>query len=448
MNLQRCRTVEELHGAYLAGRLTPVEVNDKSLARIAAHNPRLNAYVRVDEAGTRIAARSSTDRYERGVPLSQLDGVPVGVKDNIAISGLARPGAIAAYKSSIASADAAVVSRLRAAGAVVTGMLNMDEGAFGTTNESPLYGRCYNPLRAGFTPGGSSGGSASAVASGLCAASLGTDTLGSVRIPASHCGLVGFKPSHGAVDVDGVMALSPTLDHVGVLARTVRDVAIVFGAIADRGLGWESKGTSGLGAEGEVILGILDTDDIVAADVAASFRKVVDALEKAGIRFVSIDRTGVDLGQWRKAGLLIAEAEAALVHEEALATDPEGFSPSFRAAMAYARRQSALRMSKAYGAMEDVRRWLAKGFARCHAILSPTTPQKAFSFGIGAQPNHADITSFANLAGVPALALPVADGSDLPMSIQLVGPFGSDDRLLALAERAATLLPPYMLENV
>jgi aspartyl-tRNA(Asn)/glutamyl-tRNA(Gln) amidotransferase subunit A len=447
MNLQRCLTAEELHDAYSAGRLTPFEVNDVTLTRIADHNPRLNAYVRVDESGSRIAARLSTNRYESGAPLSALDGVPIGVKDNIAVTGLARPGAIAAYKNCVASADAAVVSRLRAAGAVITGMLNMDEAAFGTTTESPLYGRCQNPLRHDFTAGGSSGGSASAVASGLCLASLGTDTLGSVRIPASYCGLVGFKPSHGVVDVDGVMALSPTLDHVGVLARTVRDAAIVFSAIADRRLGWEGNEALGPELQNGLILGVLDTDDIAAGDVATSFRQVVESLERAGVQVVAVDRTGIDFGQWRKAGLLIAEAEAALVHEEALARDPEGFSSSFRDAMAYARRQSALRMSKAYTAMEDARRWLAKEFTRCHAILSPTAPQKAFSFGVGAQPNQAEITTFANLAGVPALALPVADGGDLPMSVQLVGPFGSDDWLLALGRHIANLLPTYVVEN-
>ena len=447
MTPQRCLTVEELHDAYSAGRLTPVEVNDAALARIADHNPALNAYVRVDGPGSRIAARASNDRYERGAPVSRLDGVPVAVKDNIAISGLARPGAIAAYKNRIASADAAVVSRLRAAGAVITGMLNMDEAAFGTTTASPLYGRCQNPLRPDFTAGGSSGGSAAAVAAGLCVASLGTDTLGSVRIPASYCGLVGFKPSHGAVDVDGVMALSPTLDHVGILARTVRDAAIVFGAIADRGLGWDSNDASGPEPENGLILGILDTDDIVAGDVATSFRAVVDSLETAGIQVVAVNRTGIDFSQWRKAGLLIAEAEAALVHEEPLAADPEGFSSSFRDALAFARRQTALRMSKAYGAMEDARRWLTKEFARCHAIISPTAPQKAFPFGVGVQPNQAEITTFANLAGAPALALPVADGGDLPMSVQLVGPFGSDDWLLALGRHIANLLPTYVVEN-
>jgi len=448
MNRQRYPTVEELHGDYLASRLTPVEVTELTLARVGERNPRLNAYVRVNESGSRIAARSSADRYERRVPLGQLDGVPVAVKDNIAISGLARPGAVAAYKDRVASVDASVVRRLRAAGAVITGMLNMDEGAFGTTTESQLYGRCQNPLRPDFTPGGSSGGSAAAVASGLCAASLGTDTLGSVRVPASYCGVVGFKPSHGAVDVDGVMALSSTLDHVGVLARTVRDAAIVFEAISDRKLGWDDRGASGPDLQNGLILGLLDTEDTVAADVSTSFGNIVAALERAGVQLVAVDRTGIDLSQWRKAGLLIAEAEAALVHEDALATNPEGFSSLFRDAMAYARRQSVLRMSRAYGAMEDARRWLAKEFARCHAILSPTTPQKAFAFGVGTQPNQADITSFANLAGVPALALPIADGSDLPMSIQLVGPFGSDSWLLSLGERIANLLPTYVLENV
>lgn len=444
MSIHERHTVHTLHAEYAACRLTPSEVNEGLLARIADRNPSLNAYVRVDDGGSRAAARISTERYQRGVPLSPLDGVPVAVKDNVAISGLARPGAIAAYEMQIAPTDATVVSKLRAAGAVVTGMLNMDEGAFGTTTESPLYGRCHNPLRLDHTPGGSSGGSAAAVAAGLCVASLGTDTLGSVRIPASYCGIVGFKPSHGAIDVGGVLALSPTLDHVGVLARTVQDTALVFRAIADRDLGWKDNRD----VESGLILGALDVNDAVSEDVCSSFKDIASRLAKAGIKLVEIERNGFDLGQLRKAGLLIAEAEAALVHEAALATNPEGFSTRFRDAMAYARGQSALRIAKAYGAMEDTRRWLATQFVRCHAILSPTTPQKAFPFSRGAQPNQADITSFANLAGVPALALPVADGSALPMSIQLVAPFGRDDWLLALGERLATLLPAPSLESV
>jgi aspartyl-tRNA(Asn)/glutamyl-tRNA(Gln) amidotransferase subunit A len=448
MNPQRYPTAEQLHGEYLAGRLTPAAVNEANLASIAQHNPRLNAYVRVDESGSRAAAQDSTDRYGQGAPLGPLDGVTVAVKDNIAVAGLVRPGATVAYKDWHASADAPVVGKLRAAGAIVTGMLNMDEGAFGTTTDNQLYGRCQNPLRHGFTPGGSSGGSGSAVASGLCAVALGTDTLGSVRIPASYCGVVGFKPSHGAINVEGVMALSRTLDHVGILTRTVRDAAIVFDAIADHRLGWQGGDAETGAPDDGLIVGILDTEDLVCADIHASFRNVLNTLEKNGIQSVAIDRADVDINRWRKAGLLIAEAEAAFVHEAALAQNPEGFSASFRQAMAYGCSQSVPRIIKAYETMEDVRQWLAKVFARCHVILSPTTPQKAFSFDIGIQANQSSITSFANLAGVPALALPVDDGTDLPMSIQIVGPFGHDHRLLDIGKYLENLLQTNILENV
>jgi aspartyl-tRNA(Asn)/glutamyl-tRNA(Gln) amidotransferase subunit A len=163
---------------------------------------------------------------------------------------------------------------------------------------------------------------------------------------------------------------------------------------------------------------------------------------------VTIERDSFDLGRARKAGLLITEAEAALTHEAALKDNPKGFSPLFREAMAYAQRQPALRIARAYEAMEDARRWAVKQFARCHAILSPTTPHKAFRFDSDAPPNAAHITSFANLAGIPALALPVADGDALPMSIQLAAPFGQDDWLLALGEHIANLLPAPSLERV
>jgi aspartyl-tRNA(Asn)/glutamyl-tRNA(Gln) amidotransferase subunit A len=445
MSVDPYRSATALHADYVAGRSTPSDVNEALLTRIADRNPRLNAYVRVDEPGSRAAARASTERYQRGAHLGPLDGVPIAIKDNIAVAGLPRPGAIAAYETHIAPADAPVVSKLRKAGAVVTGMTNMDEGAFGSTTESPLYGRCHNPLKLDHTPGGSSGGSAAAVASGLCAVALGTDTLGSVRIPASYCGVVGFKPSHGAIDVEGVLALSPTLDHIGVLARTVSDATLAFNAIADRELGWEivaeAKRDNGL------TLGVLDASDAAAPDVARNFKTILASLERAGINLVTIERDGYDLGHARKAGLLVTEVEAALVHEAALKENPEGFSSLFRDAMAYGQRQPALRIAKAYEAMEDARRWLAKQFTRCHAILSPTTPHKALPFDGDARPNAAHITSFANLAGVPALALPVADGDALPMSVQLVAPFGKDDWLLALSERIANLLPAPPLER-
>jgi aspartyl-tRNA(Asn)/glutamyl-tRNA(Gln) amidotransferase subunit A len=435
-------TVMTLHADFAAGRLTPTELHEALLADIAERNPTLNAYVRIDEARGRAAARASTDRYKRGAPIGSLDGIPVGIKDNIAVAGLARPGAIAAYQDYVAPADAPVVDKLRKAGAVVVGMLNMDEGAFGSTTESPHYGRCYNPLRPHHTPGGSSGGSAAAVTSGLCTVALGTDTLGSVRIPASYCGIVGFKPSHGAIDTDGVLELSPTLDHVGVLARTVADAALAFQAIADRPLGWKSVAEPRTDFGNSLTLGILDPGDAAAPEVTRGFKTIVALLEKSNIELVTIGGSGFDPGRARRDGLLITEAEAALVHEAALKESPEGFSPLFRDAMAYAQRQPALRIAKAYKAMEDARRWLAKQFARCHAILSPTTPHKAIPFNSHGAPNAARFTSFANLAGVPALALPIADGDALPMSVQLVAPFGKDDGLLALGERIAGCCPP------
>jgi aspartyl-tRNA(Asn)/glutamyl-tRNA(Gln) amidotransferase subunit A len=440
-------TADALHADYVARRLTPSDVNEALLTRIAERNPSLNAYVRVDAAGSRAAAHASTERYQRGAHLGALDGVPVAIKDNIAVAGLPRPGAVAAYENDIAPTDAPIVEKLRKAGAVIVGMTNMDEAAFGSTTESPLYGRCYNPLKRDHTPGGSSGGSGAAVAAGLCAIALGTDTLGSVRIPASYCGIVGFKPSHGAIDVDGVLALSPTLDHVGVLARTVRDATSAFHAIADRALTWKNVAEAGPRFDNGLTLGVLDVSDAAAPNVARSFKTITTLLEKADIKLVTIERDSFDLDRARKAGLLITEAEAALTHEAALKNNPKGFSPLFREAMAYAQRQPALRIAKAYEAMEDARRWAAKQFARCHAILSPTTPHKAFRFNGDTPPNAALITSIANLAGIPALALPVADGDKLPMSIQLAAPFGQDDWLLALGEHIANLLPAPSLER-
>ncbi|MDP9265133.1 MAG: amidase family protein, partial [Chloroflexota bacterium] len=208
-----------------------LELADQHLARIDALDPVLGAFVRVDRAGVRAAARSADRAIARG-RIAPLLGLPIAIKDIFDERGIANTAGSALRLRAIARADATVVARLRAGGAVFVGRTNLHEFAAGTTNDNRTFGQTRNPWDTARIPGGSSGGSAAAVSAGMAAAALGTDTAGSVRIPAACCGVVGLKPTYGRVSRAGVVPLAWSLDHVGPITRTVRDAAILLEVMA------------------------------------------------------------------------------------------------------------------------------------------------------------------------------------------------------------------------
>ena len=209
-----------------------VELTEQCLHRIAARDAELRAFIHVMPDAARAAAAASDRRRKQNLLLGGLDGITVAIKDNVDIAGLSTSGGIGHYANRIAASDAAIVRRLKAAGAVLIGKTNLHEAALGATTDNPWFGRCVNPLRAGYTPGGSSGGSAAAVAASMCLLAIGTDTMGSVRIPASYCGIAGFIPTRGRLPLDGIMPLSPTLDRVGLLAQSVAVIAGAWHALS------------------------------------------------------------------------------------------------------------------------------------------------------------------------------------------------------------------------
>ncbi|PVM86438.1 amidase [Caulobacter endophyticus] len=422
--------VAGLPALYAAG-ISPIEVAEAYLARIERLNPAINAVVELDGASARAQARASARRWAAGEPLSPIDGAPIAVKANIAVEGLAHTAGIKAYARHLAQTDAACVARLRAAGAVILGTLNMHEAALGATNDNAFLGRCENPHRAGFTPGGSSGGSAAAVAAGLCAAALGTDTMGSVRLPSSYCGVVGYKPALGAIPTEGVTALSWTLDHVGVHARSVEDAGLVA-----RACGVEAPAPAQ-----DRPLAVLDFDGLATLEpaVAEGFARTLEDLSRAGWRLEKLRIDDLDLGALRRAGLLISEVEGGIEHRRALALDPEGFTPQLRSLLAWGARQPPAKLAEAYRLIcESRRRILA--LARLYAaILSPTTPQQAFAFDRAVPASQADLTALGNVLGAPALALPSGEASGLPLSLQVIGM--TDGTTQALAARLSEALP-------
>ncbi|PLR26573.1 amidase [Caulobacter zeae] len=428
--------VAGLPALYAAGA-SPVDVTEAYLARIERLNPAINAVVELDAAGARAEARASARRWTAGQPLSPIDGAPIAVKANIAVEGLAHTAGIKAYARNIAPADAACVARLRAAGAVILGTLNMHEAALGATNDNAFLGRCENPHRAGFTPGGSSGGSAAAVAAGLCAAALGTDTMGSVRLPSSYCGVVGYKPALGAIPTDGVTALSWTLDHVGVHARSVEDAALVA----------QACGVANTAAPDQRALAVLDLDGLATLEpaVAEGFARTLDGMTAAGWRLERVRIDDLDLGALRRAGLLISEVEGGNEHRRALALDPEGFTRELRSLLAWGARQTPAKLAEAYRLIDETKRKIHASTNTYAGFLTPTTPQQAFAFGAAVPAGQADLTALGNVLGAPAFALPSGEADGLPLSLQVIGM--TDGPTQALAKRLSeTLSPPTVPE--
>ena len=416
-----------LHAMFAARAVTPLEATEVYLSRIARLNPGLGAVTDVDEARARAGAQASAARWANAQPQSPIDGVPILVKANIAIAGCPWTAGIGAYRDRIATADAEVVARLRRAGAVILGSVNMHEGALGATTDNPWFGQTQNPHRPGYTPGGSSGGSGAAVSAGLCAAALGTDTMGSVRIPSAYCGVFGHKPRYGTVSDAGATALSWTLDHIGPHARSPADCAAMLAAMSD----------DPTGAPGEGVLGVLAFDGQVevAPEVAAAFAVTIARARALGLKVGTVRLSDYDFSRMRRLGLLISEAEGYVVHQQMLSEHPEGFSDGLRALLAWGAGQPAHKLASAYREIAQASAAIHAAFAPYAAVLMPTAPQTAFPFG-DAPANQADFTAMGNFTGLPATAFPVGMTAEgLPLSCQVVA--GSDATALGLAGQLA-----------
>jgi len=391
--------VAGLAGLYRSGASDPVEVTAGYIDRIDRRNGALGAMVAVDAARATAAAQASHARWAAGHPLSALDGVPIAVKANIAIAGQPWTAGIAAYGSRMADQDAACVARLRGAGAVILGLTNMDEGALGARGDNAFLGRCDNPHAQGFSPGGSSGGSAAAVAAGFCAAALGTDTIGSVRIPASFCGVFGHKPRQALIDQRGVVPLSPRFDHVGVLARSADDCAALLGV------------TCGSGGKR---IGVLDLTGYpaIAPGVAAGLTRVAGGAVPVRLAF--------DFARIRRLLLIVAEVEGAAVHGEMLHECPEGFSPGLSRLLRWGEGDGQSRYAAALAEIAAAEQTAEAALAGYDALLLPSTPQCAFAHDAPAPDDQADFMTLAIALGWPATAFPTGFSHGLPTGAQVI----------------------------
>lgn len=411
--------------------MTPIERFQHYAGRIARHNPSVHAYIHLCLEEAEVAAQAAEARYKAGAPLSAIDGWCFAVKANIAVKGLPHHAGIGAYRDVVAPEDAEVIRRLRAAGAVILGIVNMHEGALGATTDNPFFGRTQNPWKEGYTPGGSSGGSGAAVSAGLCDVALGSDTMGSVRIPSAYCGTQGIKPGAGLVPNDGVLALSHTLDTVGPHARDVASLRAALAVMTGQAIGAGAGGISGLrfavwnGADREGI------DPVVASAFAAGAGQITSA----GGVLEQIEPPGYEYGKSRRAGLLVSEVEASEIHAARLAVDPEGFSRFFRKLMAWGAARPAEEVAAAYEHIRSIEDAAGGVFEAHDFVIAPVAPQTAFAFEAPVPENQADFTAWANFAGLPAAAVYTGLSlQGLPMSLQVIGPKGADGRVLDVAE--------------
>jgi Asp-tRNA(Asn)/Glu-tRNA(Gln) amidotransferase A subunit family amidase len=446
LDLRRATLCQLLHW-LAAGRVQAQALADVYQEAIERINPALNAYVDL-RSGLLQDQAQMADRRRRDGVIGRLDGIPLALKDNIDMAGWPTRAGLPGRAHPVHD-DAHVVVRLRASGALLTGKTNMDEGALGTATDNPHTGATHNPHRHGYSAGGSSGGAAAAVAAGLAVAAVGSDSLGSIRIPASYCGVYALKPTHGEISARGLVPAARRLDAVGLLARSAGDLTVLLQVLA----GYDADDARS--RRRRVALAVPDWEpgnlrtgllpDLAAIGVQ---REVVEVFEAALAKLPhalgdqrTVDFSDWDFGRTRRAGLLLMESEMLGTFAADLANAERPVSARFRGMLDYAARKSAADYAVADRVLDAATLKMRRLFAQVDVLVLPTTPQGAFALDGPAPDSAADLTSFASLAGCPAVSLPMGLlPNGLPIGLQLVGARGSDLRLLELASVCAATL--------
>jgi aspartyl-tRNA(Asn)/glutamyl-tRNA(Gln) amidotransferase subunit A len=474
--VQKPATIAELRRAITDGALTATELAERYYARIAEHNPLLNVYLSLTKEQALEQAASVDAIAAKGDPLSPLAGIPVGIKDVLVMQGAPSTAGSAILKGYHPPYDATAVTKLKAAGAVLLGKINCDEFAMGSSNENSAYGPVRNPVDTERVPGGSSGGSAAAVAANLAVATLGTDTGGSIRQPASFCGVVGVLPTYGRVSRYGLIAFASSLDRVGPFAANVRDAAEILQVIAGPDVNdatSSSRPVENYAAESEkgvkgLRIGIPEEyfGEGLDAEVRAAVESGIDQLRAAGceIKTISLKHTKYAIPVY----YLVATAEASANlarfdgvrygHRSASATNlssmyrlsrEEGFGPEVKRRIllgTYA--LSAGYYDAYYKKAQQVRRLLADefltAFSGVDAIVTPTAPTAAFKLGEKTDDPLAmylaDIyTVTASLAGICGVSVPCgATAGGLPVGMQVLAPHFGESVAFRVAQAVET----------
>src|SRR5690242_3353625 len=400
------------------GALAPSALLEASLTRIAKRDEAVRAWASLDEAGARAVARERDEEARAGRARGPLHGIPVAIKDIYHVAGLTTTcGAASAFHVK-PTEDAVAVARLRAAGAVVVGKAHTTEFAYFEP------GPTRNPWNHAHTPGGSSSGSTAAVAARMVPLALGTQTVGSVLRPAAYCGVVGFKGTHGLVPTDGVVPLAWSLDHVGIFAREVADVALALGVLAARPLAPDGALPPRLAVASELL-------DRATPEVAAQVRAAAARLARAGASVEEVKLPASFVGI-HAAGRTVLEVEAAAYHEPLYARHAVEYRPRTRELITTGLARPAVAYVHAQRARRAFRDDVMPLLASYDALLSPTAASTAPE-GLAVTGDPWFCAPWSS-AGVPALSLPIdVSPQGLPHALQLVGASGHDTMLLAVA---------------
>jgi aspartyl-tRNA(Asn)/glutamyl-tRNA(Gln) amidotransferase subunit A len=435
-------SIAQVSGLLRRKEISPVELTTSCLKRIEELNPTLNAFITVMHDSALAQAREAEDEIHAGNWRGPLHGIPIGLKDLIDTAGVKTTCGSALFAERVPAEDAEVVRRLKGAGAVLIGKQNMQEFAWGGTSASSYFGAVHNPWDNERIAGGSSGGSAAAVATGMCFGALGTDTGGSVREPAAFCGIVGLKPTYGRVSTRGVFPLSPSLDHVGPLCRNVIDTALLLQAIA----GYDKLDTTSidrhvesytdtLNANTRSRIGIVrrpffdDLDPEIEIAINAALKQIAD---------LSSDIVEIDLPATPGA---VQAAEVFALHSKYFTSSPELYGPWMCERMRQAAAVDVVTYIEARQELERVRRSVPDVFAKVDFLITPTTPVPPITLreAMEMSPEPAGElwlrnTRPFNAYGFPTISIPCGfTRAGLPIGLQISGPNFGEATLLSFA---------------
>jgi aspartyl-tRNA(Asn)/glutamyl-tRNA(Gln) amidotransferase subunit A len=423
-------------------KISPVDLATACLDRIERLNPVLNAFITVTHESAMAGARVAEDEIQRGKWRGPLHGIPIGLKDLIDTAGVRTTCGSALFADRVPTEDADVVQRLKRAGAVLIGKQNLQEFAYGGTSASSHYGAVHNPWNPKHIAGGSSGGSAAAVAAGMCFGAIGSDTGGSIREPAAFCGVVGLKPTYGRVSTRGVFPLSWSLDHVGPICRSVRDAAFMLEAIAGYDVrdvtcvDWPTEQYAhALSVKTDFRIGVArqpffaDLDP----DIELAINEAIEVIRNLSSQVIEVLLPSVPT--------TVQAPEVYAVHKDYYANFPELYRPWMRERLA----QAATADTGAYVAdrfaLERVRRTVNDVFAKVDLLITPTTPVPPITIEAASNMPPAPAgeiwlrnTRPFNASGLPTISIPTGfTSAGLPIGLQITGPRFGEGRVLAFA---------------
>ncbi|WP_193106063.1 amidase [Brachybacterium sp. FME24] len=449
-------TVAQAASHLTRGDLSSRELTDACLSRIDAMDADLRAFITVYADRARQQADAADDRLRRGQVDGPLHGLPLAVKDNLSVSGQVTTMGSAIFRDHVASETAGVVDRLEAQGSVLLGKTNLHEFALGVTTENPHFGICRNPWDRDRTPGGSSGGSAVAVATGMSLGAIGSDTSGSIRIPAAACGLVGLKPTYGRVSTHGCYPEAWSLDHVGVLTRTVEDAAMMFDAVSGHdprvatSLDLPPSRTAGELQQGRPLrIGIEEQYFFADVDpeVEAVVRQMLDSLARAGAQIQPV--VIPSLRDATYALTVIDTAETTAFHDEQFQHRAHEYGEDVRLLVECGALTTAVDYLHAQQIRSQVRDDFRSVFTEVDVIASPTLPIRTPRVGesvvrIEGEDRDRDgelmrLVGPANLAGLPSISVPCAALYGMPVGMQFVGPALGEAAVLRAAAAVEAL---------